>query len=186
LIAPNSINPLSLPSVLLEERASLPTTPCIYFAIDSQGVVQYIGRSKNPRQRWKGHSKGVELAYMGGVRIAYMEVTAPELLPEIEAALIEWFKPSLNERSGRIKREEKPEKPLSIRWRLADVMHDRRISTTVLAEKSGINISTISKLKRKMPSRIDKTTLWRLCKALCCQPGDLLHYQPSKELQTET
>jgi DNA-binding Xre family transcriptional regulator len=179
-IAPDSINVSTLPFVLLEERASLPTTPCIYFAIDSQGVVQYIGRSKNLRRRWKSHDKGIDLACMGGIRIAYLEVSAIDLLPEIEAALIEWFKPPLNERSGRIKREEKPEKPLSICWRLAEVMQDRRINTTALAERTGINISTISKLKWKMPSRIDKTTLWKLCKALRCQPGDLLVYVPNE------
>ncbi len=43
-INPATIDPLALPSVSLQERSQLPTTPCIYFAIDSQGVVQYIGR----------------------------------------------------------------------------------------------------------------------------------------------
>lgn len=33
---------------------------------------------------------------MDGVRIAWLIVDAPELLPEIEAALIEWFNPPLN------------------------------------------------------------------------------------------
>ena len=83
-ILPNSVNPLNLPSVPLEERSNLPITPCIYFAINSQGVIQYIGRSKNPRQRWKGHDKGIELACKGGIRIAFLEITEIDLLPENE------------------------------------------------------------------------------------------------------
>ncbi len=33
---------------------------------------------------------------MTGVRIAWLEVSSPELLPEIEKALSNWFQPSLN------------------------------------------------------------------------------------------
>ncbi|MEH1865915.1 MAG: hypothetical protein V7K69_13040 [Nostoc sp.] len=39
VINPATIDPLALPSRSLCERSELPTTPCIYFAIDSQGVV---------------------------------------------------------------------------------------------------------------------------------------------------
>ncbi|MFN6475250.1 hypothetical protein [Nostoc sp. DedQUE07] len=46
MINPSTINPLALLSVPLEMRSQLPITPYIYFAIDSEGVVQYIGRSK--------------------------------------------------------------------------------------------------------------------------------------------
>ncbi len=35
--------PLSQPSPPLSLRSQLPTTPCIYFAIDSQSTVQYMG-----------------------------------------------------------------------------------------------------------------------------------------------
>lgn len=38
----------SLPSVPLSDRRNIPSIPGIYFAIDSLGVVQYIGRAKNP------------------------------------------------------------------------------------------------------------------------------------------
>jgi len=95
-VQPSNINPLSLPSVSLEQRSQLPTKPCIYFAIDSQGVVQYIGRSNNPRNRWQSHHKGIELALMGGVQIAYLE-SAVDLMPEIERALITYFCPPLNQ-----------------------------------------------------------------------------------------
>lgn len=92
---PSEIDLKSLPSVLLVDRCQLPESPCIYFAIDGEGVVQYIGQSKNPRQRWKGHDKGIDLAMIGNVRIAYLECSA-DLLLEVERALIAWFLPPLN------------------------------------------------------------------------------------------
>ena len=50
MLDPLTISPPSLPSFALESCHQLPETPCIYFAIDSQGTVQYIGRSINPKQ----------------------------------------------------------------------------------------------------------------------------------------
>lgn len=95
MINPIEVNPLTLPSVSLEERMKLPCIPCVYFAIDSQGQIQYIGRSTNPRRRFQAHNKGFELGKMLDVRIAYLE-TDIDLLSEIEQALINWFQPPLN------------------------------------------------------------------------------------------
>ena len=91
-----NINPLSLPSVSLEERSQLPKTPCIYFVIDSEGMIQYIGRSINPNKRWTKHQHYYHLEAMGGIKIAYLTIDTPEMLPSIERALIAWFKPPLN------------------------------------------------------------------------------------------
>lgn len=99
IIDPSTINPLALPSVSLEQRAALPTNPCVYLAITSEGKVQYIGRSNNPRKRWQAHHRGIELALLGGIRIAYLENDA-NLLPEIERALITHFCPPLNQSIG--------------------------------------------------------------------------------------
>lgn len=96
IIDPSSINLLALPSVRLEERAILPTVPCVYLAIDNQGLVQYVGMSNNPRKRWQAHHRGIELALLGGVRIAYLALDA-SLLPEIERAMITHFCPPLNQ-----------------------------------------------------------------------------------------
>lgn len=90
------INPSALPSMSLEQRSQLPTTPCCYFAIDAYDQVQYIGRSVNPQQRWLQHHKYGDLFRMSGVRIAWLSVSSPELLPEVEKALIDWFRPPLN------------------------------------------------------------------------------------------
>ena len=92
---PSTINILALPSVSLEQRSQLPTTPCVYLAINGEGKVQYVGKSNNPRKRWESHHKGIDLALIGGIRIAYIESDA-DLLPEIERALIAYFHPPLN------------------------------------------------------------------------------------------
>jgi hypothetical protein len=96
MIEPSSINPLTLPSVPLENRKQLPETPSIYFAIDSLGTIQYIGRSKNLKQRWAGHHHFSDLNKIGGVKIAWLEVSDESLLDSIEEALIGYFEPPLN------------------------------------------------------------------------------------------
>jgi hypothetical protein len=93
------INLESLPSVSIEDWRHLPETSCIYFAIDAQGIVQYIGRSVNLRQRWINHHRKKQLACIGGVKIAYLSISNLDLLPELEKALIDWFDPKLNAQS---------------------------------------------------------------------------------------
>ncbi|MGF2037355.1 MAG: helix-turn-helix domain-containing protein [Nostoc sp. CmiVER01] len=95
-INPATIDPLALPSVSLQERSQLPARSCIYFAIDSHGVVQYIGRTVNLKNRWSSHHCYGYLKRIGNVRIAYIEVSDHNLLAEIEDALISHFNPLLN------------------------------------------------------------------------------------------
>ena len=64
-----------------------------------------------------------------------------------------------------------------LKWRLRVLMAERELSNQELAEMIGYHPGTISKLM-KLPSRIDIQTLNLLCKALKCQPGDLIHYEP--------
>lgn len=93
----------SLPSESFEGKAQLPKSTCVYLAIDEDNVVQYIGQTRNLNHRWQGrrHHRYKQLSEMPGIRIAYIEVSDRDLLPVIEKALIEWFKPALNEGSGR-------------------------------------------------------------------------------------
>ncbi|AUB43631.1 Excinuclease UvrABC, nuclease subunit (plasmid) [Nostoc flagelliforme CCNUN1] len=96
-INPATINPLALPSVSLHQRSQLPSQPCIYFAIDLDGQIQYIGRSINPKARWALHHKYSELHEIGGIRLSYLHIDDVSLLSQIEAALIAWFNPPLNQ-----------------------------------------------------------------------------------------
>ncbi|GET43189.1 helix-turn-helix domain-containing protein [Microseira wollei] len=65
-----------------------------------------------------------------------------------------------------------------IRWRLAVVMAERDISNKELASLIGKHPNSVSRLKqhRRLP-RIDESLLESLCKALKCQPGDLIVYE---------
>ena len=59
-------------------------------------------------------------------------------------------------------------------------MAERNVRNKDLAALTGISERSISRLKgRRQVSRIDSETLDALCKALQCQPGDLMVYTDS-------
>ncbi len=59
-----------------------------------------------------------------------------------------------------------------------DIMLARRkMSVTELAEKVGITMANISVLKNGKAKAIRFSTLEAVCKALGCQPGDILEYK---------
>ena len=61
-----------------------------------------------------------------------------------------------------------------------DVMLARRkMSVTELAEKVGITMANISVLKNGKVKAVRLSTLEAICKALACQPGDILEYKDS-------
>ena len=53
----------------------------------------------------------------------------------------------------------------------------RKMSVTELAEKVGITMANISILKNGKAKAIRFSTLEAICKALKCQPGDILEYK---------
>ena len=53
----------------------------------------------------------------------------------------------------------------------------RKMSVTELAEKVGITMANISILKNGKAKAIRFSTLEAICKALDCQPGDILEYR---------
>lgn len=67
---------------------------------------------------------------------------------------------------------------MAIIIRLDRVMADQKISLNDLAEKVGISNVNLSKLKTGKVSAIRFSTLEAICKALNCQPGDILEFQP--------
>lgn len=90
-----SIAPLELPSLPIESRKKFPQCSAIYFAIAGDKIL-YIGRATNLLKRWYGHHRQAELETIEGCRIAWLEVSDPGLLPAIEKALIQSFKPPSN------------------------------------------------------------------------------------------
>lgn len=70
---------------------------------------------------------------------------------------------------------------MAIILRLDRVMADRKISLNDLSEKVGIANVNLSKIKTGQVSAIRFSTLNAICKALDCQPGDILEYQEDTE-----
>ena len=57
------------------------------------------------------------------------------------------------------------------------MMAKRKMSSQELAEKIGITQANLSILKTGKAKAIRFSTLEAICKALDCQPGDILEYQ---------
>lgn len=67
-----------------------------------------------------------------------------------------------------------------------DVMMARRkISSNELAEKLGITAANMSILKTGKAKAMRFTTLDAICKALDCQPGDILEYRDDDNQDSE-
>nr|WP_277882504.1 helix-turn-helix transcriptional regulator [Pseudanabaena sp. FACHB-2040] len=65
---------------------------------------------------------------------------------------------------------------------MAVVMAERGVSNKELATLTGMHYTTISKLKtRRRLTRVDEDTLDALCKALNCQPGELMVYEETSD-----
>ena len=65
---------------------------------------------------------------------------------------------------------------MSIILRLDRVMADRKISLNELSDRVGVSNVNLSKLKTGKVSAIRFSTLNAICKALKCQPGDILEF----------
>ena len=57
------------------------------------------------------------------------------------------------------------------------MMARRKMSLTELADRVGITLANLSILKTGKAKAIRFSTLDALCKALDCQPGDILEYE---------
>lgn len=61
------------------------------------------------------------------------------------------------------------------------MMAKRKISAGELAERIGITPANLSILKNNKAKAVRFSTLARICKALDCQPSDILEYIPEEE-----
>ena len=57
----------------------------------------------------------------------------------------------------------------------------RKMTSAELAEKVGITPVNLSILKTGKAKAVRFSTLSALCRALDCQPGDILEYRPGEE-----
>ena len=65
---------------------------------------------------------------------------------------------------------------VAIRINIDVMLAKRKMSVTELSERVGITMANISILKHGKAKAIKVSTLDAICKALACQPGDILEY----------
>ena len=66
---------------------------------------------------------------------------------------------------------------MAIVVKLDDLLHDRRMTLTELADRVGMTLANLSILKTGKARAIRFTTLEAICEALSCQPGDILRFE---------
>jgi putative transcriptional regulator len=64
--------------------------------------------------------------------------------------------------------------PISVK--LDELLHERRMTLTQLAERVDLTLANLSILKTGKAKAIRFSTLEAICRELGCQPGDLLGY----------
>ena len=69
---------------------------------------------------------------------------------------------------------------MAIAVKLDDLLHDRRMTLTELADRIDITLANLSILKTGKARAIRFSTLEAICDALSCQPGDLLRLEPEQ------
>ena len=67
---------------------------------------------------------------------------------------------------------------MAIAVKLDELLHQRRMTLTELAERIDITLANLSILKTGKARAIRFSTLEAICEVLACQPGDLLEFQP--------
>ena len=70
---------------------------------------------------------------------------------------------------------------MAIAVKLDDLLHERRMTLTELAERIEITLANLSILKTGKARAIRFSTLEAICTALGCQPGDLLEFRPDSD-----
>ena len=69
---------------------------------------------------------------------------------------------------------------MAIEVKLDDVLHDRRMTLSQLAERVDITLANLSILKTGKSRAMRFSTLNAICEVLSCQPGDILRFVPDE------
>jgi putative transcriptional regulator len=69
---------------------------------------------------------------------------------------------------------------MAIVVKLDELLHERRMTLTELADKIDITLANLSILKTGKARAIRFSTLEAICDVLTCQPGDLLEFEPDR------
>ena len=74
---------------------------------------------------------------------------------------------------------------MAIFVKLDDVLHDRRMTLSELAERVDITLANLSILKTGKARAVRFSTLNVICEVLGCQPGDLLEFRPDSDAEEQ-
>jgi len=74
---------------------------------------------------------------------------------------------------------------MGIRVKLDEMLYQRRMSLTELADRIGLTLPNLSILKTGKAKAIRFSTLDAICTALDCQPGDILEHDPGTPAAAE-
>jgi putative transcriptional regulator len=74
---------------------------------------------------------------------------------------------------------------MAIAVKLDELLHDRRMTLTELAERVDITLANLSILKTGKARAIRFSTLEAICAELGCQPGDILEFTDVKDAPSE-
>ena len=75
---------------------------------------------------------------------------------------------------------------MAIAVKLEDLLYERRMTLTELADRIGITLANLSILKTGKARAIRFSTLDAICTALACQPGDILEFVPDAAEREDT
>lgn len=75
---------------------------------------------------------------------------------------------------------------MAISVKLDDLLHDRRMTLSELADRIGMALANLSILKTGKARAIRFSTLDAICQALECQPGDILGYEAEEANRKRT
>ena len=75
---------------------------------------------------------------------------------------------------------------MAISIKLDDMLHDRRMTLTELADRVGMTLANLSILKTGKARAIRFSTLEAICEALSCQPGEILQFEAERSKRERT
>ena len=88
---------LALPKVDLQELKCLPAVSCVYFVVDGNDTIMYIGQSVNLENRFIRHHRWQYFVRLKKPTfIYYLGINDTEKLEELEEFYIKFFSPRMN------------------------------------------------------------------------------------------
>lgn len=74
---------------------------------------------------------------------------------------------------------------MAIQINLDRILVDRKMPSNVLAERIGLSVNNLSRIKTGKIKAIRFSTLDAICRELSCQPGDILEFVDFEDPEAE-